>query len=208
MRRLVPHVVREYGIDQVIDIGSGFPLRPDVVELAQSVKPLAQVLSVDNDPVVMAHNRALMVGTRLGGTGFIEADIRDPDAILNDDTTTKTLDLKKPVLLVVAAVLHFLREEDDPYGCMAKLIDGLPSGSVVVVTHADETFMTNEFGQPNSYHGGFQARNRLQVAKFFDGLEMLDPGLASVVDWLPDSEPQPGSSAAEAACYGGAARKR
>ena len=207
VHRIVPHLVLKYDVGQIIDVGTGFPVSPNVVELAQSVDPRARIVCIDSDPMVMAHNRALIVGTHQGSVAHIEADIRDPDAILNNSAMTKTLDLTKPVLLVVAAVLHFLSETDNPYGCLVKLVDGLPSGSYIVLTHAGETFMTNNFDDADSYHGGFQARNRSQVAKFFDGLDMVDPGLVSVVDWLPDDEPQPLVAARDAAVYAGVARK-
>jgi S-adenosyl methyltransferase len=207
MQRAVAFLAREMGIRQFLDIGSGIPMRGDVHEIAQAIAAESRVVYVDSDPLVMTHARALTVSTPAGAIAYIEADLRDPDKILDDPGLRDTLNLRQPIALLLIAVLHFLTDQDDPYPLVARLINALPSGSVVVVSHGEETLnaAVDRAGR-NAGHGAFQPRTSDEVARFLAGLELLAPGLVSIVDWRPDDDPNPAASAADTTAYGAVAR--
>jgi S-adenosyl methyltransferase len=207
MQRAVAFLAREIGIRQFLDVGSGIPMPGDVHEIAQAIAADSRVVYVDNDPLVIVHARALRDSTPEGALAYIEADLRDPDTILEAPELRDTLDLHQPVALLFIAVLHFLTEQDDPHAKVARLISALPPGSVVVISHADQT-LNDAVARagPNAGHGAFQPRTSHQVARFLTGLELLEPGLVSIVDWRPDDHPQPEASASAAAAYGAMAR--
>lgn len=211
MRRVVAFLT-EAGIDQFLDIGTGIPTSPNVHEVAQAINPEARIVYVDNDPLVMVHARALMVSATTGTTDYVRADLRSAKAILDDPALRNTLDLSRPVGLLLIAVLHFLGDGDDPYGQVAHLVQAMPSGSFLALSHAtfdplpptvvDQlTPLTN----PTAGHGTFQPRTRDEVARFLDGLNVVEPGLVPIVDWQPEREPQPQASVEDTAVYGAVA---
>jgi len=135
--RSVRYLAGEAGIRQFLDIGTGIPTSPNVHEVAQAAAPDARVVYVDNDPIVLAHARALLKSQDVGETAFILADLRQPQAIIDDPTLGATLDLTEPVALLMVAVLMYFRDSEDPnpYGMVATLLDRLPSGSYLAVSH-------------------------------------------------------------------------
>jgi hypothetical protein len=208
LQRVVAHLAKA-GIRQFLDIGTGIPTRPNVHEVAQRIAPASRIVYVDNDPLIMVHARALMSSEREGATAYVQADLRDPDAILADPGLRDTLDLREPVGLLLIAILHFLEDADDPYALVARLIAALPPGSFVALSHV--TF--DPLPAPTVSHlqaltasgradGPFRARTRDEVARFVDGLTLAEPGLVSIVDWHPQEEPGPSASAADTAVYG------
>ena len=138
--RVVRYLAGEAGIRQFLDIGTGLPAVGNTHEVAQGIAPDARVLYVDNDPIVLAHARALMTSHPAGTTAFIQADLRESQAILTDTALAATLDLRQPVALMLVAVLMYFRDEEDPRGMVAPLVDALPSGSYVVITHPTADF--------------------------------------------------------------------
>ncbi|WP_067484048.1 SAM-dependent methyltransferase [Actinomadura hibisca] len=193
MRRAVTYLAGEAGIDQFLDIGTGLPSAGNVHEVAQSILPSARIVYVDNDPIVLVHARALLTSSAAGATAYLDADLRDPDRILADPALAATLDFDRPVVLMLVAIMHFMTDEDDPYGVFARLVGSLPSGSHVVMTHATGDYLTPEQYTENveaNVRSGvpFRLRSREEFARFFDGLELLDPGVTSVVEWRPDEE--------------------
>ncbi|GAA2494065.1 SAM-dependent methyltransferase [Winogradskya humida] len=192
MRRAVKHF-SERGFDQFLDIGCGIPVSPTVHEIAKD----ARVVYADNDPLVMAHSRALRTGDFVS---YIEADLRDPDTILADPAL-EIFDFTRPIVLLLVAVVHFLTDDDDPYGNVAKLIGALPPGSIVVLSSGDETLHQFD-GTADSANGRFRARSKDEVLRFVDGLDISEPGIRSVVEWFPEVEPVPESSAVEVSAYG------
>lgn len=184
------------GVRQFIDIGTGIPSANNVHEVAQSIAPDSRVLYVDNDPVVLAHARALMTSTPQGATAFIPADLREPGAILADPLLQQTLDLAQPVGLLLIGILHHLHDEDDPHGIVAHLLDALAAGSHLVLTQPTADFdaqamaamaaTAEESGIP------YVPRSRAETAAFFAGSDLVDPGLVPIPAWNPLGD-RPGS---------------
>lgn len=214
-RRFLGRVVRflaaEAGIRQFLDIGSGLPTSANVHEIAQAVDPSCRVVYVDNDPMVLAHARALLASAPEGRTAYIQADLRSPLDILSSPVARSVLDFSQPVALILIAVLHFLRDEDKPEAVISTLLDALPSGSYLAASH-----MTLEHA-PEAVGGGqrayleagipMHARDCDEFAPLaFSGLELVPPGVVLVSEWRPDS-PGPRPIPAEVSCYGGVARK-
>ncbi|MFL6053087.1 MAG: SAM-dependent methyltransferase [Actinoallomurus sp.] len=191
LRRAVSHLVRDLGMDQFLDIGTGLPSAGNVHEVAQGIDPRARIVYVDNDPIVLAHARALLTSTPEGATAYLDADLRDPEKILAQPDLSRTLDLTRPVVLMMVAVLHFITDEEDPYDLVRTLVGALPSGSLVVLTHGTSDHLTPEelaeSDEANKRSGvPFRLRTSEEFARFFTGLDLLDPGITSVVDWRPD----------------------
>ncbi|MGW1028714.1 SAM-dependent methyltransferase [Streptomyces sp. NPDC002577] len=189
MRRAVGNLAGEAGIRQFLDIGTGLPTAQNVHQIAQGVAPDSRVVYVDNDPVVLAHARALLSSSPEGRTDYIDADLRDPAAIVR--AAAETLDFDRPIALVLAAVLHFI-EDEEATEVLKRLVEILPSGSHVVLSHltADlnpekiikvaETFQERGFT--------FVLRTKEEIERFLtdNGLQPVEPGLVPVHHWRPD----------------------
>jgi hypothetical protein len=208
LHRAVAFLSAAAGIRQFLDIGTGIPTSPNVQELAQLIAPAARVAYVDNDPMVVAHGRGRTASTPEGAVTYIQADLRKPGTILDNPALTSTLDLTQPVALLLIAVLHFLGDRDDPYGAVADLIAALPPGSFVAVSHA--TFdplpaatikRLAPLIEPGAGHGLFRPRSRDEVARFLNGLELVDPGLVPAVQWRPNNAPKPEASVEDSIAY-------
>jgi hypothetical protein len=207
MRRAATRLARE-GIRQFLDIGTGIPTSPNLHEVVQGIDPACRIVCVDNDDLVMVHDRALLVSSPEGAVKYIHEDLRDPHAILQDPLLRATLNFAEPIALVLIAVLHFLTDDDNPYGCVARLIEALPAGSVIVLSHVDESAARFNSDSAESSHGKFRARTASEIARFIEPLEPDEPGLVSIVDWYPGDEPKPEASASDTCMYGVIARKR
>jgi hypothetical protein len=195
--RVVSHLAEREGIRQFLDIGAGLPAANNVHEVAQAVDPRSRVVYVDNDPVVLAHARALLQGTREGATAYIDADVRRPSAILDDPDLRATLDMTRPVALTLMAIMHFVSDAERPREIIAQLRDALPPGSFVVITHATSDHLSPDRREASvraNQRAGvqFQLRTSEEFAPFFDGLDLLEPGITSVVRWRPPVEPPEG----------------
>lgn len=210
MRRAVDHLVREVGIRQFLDIGTGLPAQGNVHEVSQAIAPDSRVVYVDNDPIVLAHARALLTSHSAGRTAFIGADIRRPAAILDDPALRMTLDLDQPVALMLVAILMLVSDADDAYGNVSALIGSLPSGSHVVVSHPTADFNADAMAGvvAASARSGltFVPRDRAGIEAFFGGLELLEPGVVPVLEWRPELWP-PVRDPRNAYYWAGVARK-
>ncbi|MFD7733338.1 SAM-dependent methyltransferase [Kitasatospora phosalacinea] len=200
----------EQGVRQFLDIGTGIPSAGNTHEIAQAVDPAAKVAYLDNDPIVLVHGRALLAGSRPGTVSVLQADLREPKAILADPAVRELLDLEQPVALQLFAILHFIDDADDPYAIVRTLVDALPSGSYLALSHATGDFVPPEDAArgPAVYRSAtaqLSMRSREQVLRFFDGLELLDPGLVTAPLWRPDQDPQ--DTDHEVAIWAGVARK-
>jgi hypothetical protein len=199
----------ERGIDQYLDIGTGIPAPGNTHEVAQSGVPGARTVYVDNDPIVLTHARALLTSGPTGANSYLDADLRDPQAILAHPDLAATLDLSRPVALMLVAVLHFIRDDEDPAGIVRRLTGALPSGSYVVATHSTWEYQSPEavaqLTASNS-DGRFTPRTGAQLADLLDGLEIVEPGLVSVSRWRAGDAPQPRPSVRDVSCNGVVAR--
>jgi hypothetical protein len=175
------------GIDQFLDIGTGLPTQGNVHEIARESQPDASVVYVDNDPMVVVHARALVATDER--TAIIEADVRDPDAILGAPEVRRLIDFERPVCVLFVAVLHFLPDEDDPGALVRRFVEPLPSGSHVILSHAAAEERRNErVGETyraESASAALVARTREQVAALLDGLTIIEPGVVPLHEWRP-----------------------
>jgi S-adenosyl methyltransferase len=211
LHRTVSYLAAEAGIRQFLDIGTGLPTASNVHEVAQGIAPQSRVVYVDNDPMVLAHARALLTSSPQGRTAYIDADLRKPEAILSHPATRDVLDLSQPVALTMLATLHLVQDEDNPAQILATFLDALAPGSYFVATHITMEHATAAVaaGQRTLRTAGVsaQARDSGEFARLaFDGLELVPPGVVLVTDWRPvGAGPRP--SADEVNIYGGMARK-
>ncbi|CAL2068092.1 MULTISPECIES: SAM-dependent methyltransferase [Streptomyces] len=206
--RAVRHLVEEAGIRQFLDVGTGLPTADNTHEVAQRIAPDSRIVYVDNDPLVLAHARALLTSTPEGRTDYLDEDLRNVDAIL--EHASKTLDFSEPVALILLGVVIFIGEDDEAYGLVRTLMDRLPAGSHLVLSHTvthpsmpdvDEAVkFWNEHGTPK-----LTQRTPADVARFFDGFQLLEPGVVSCSRWRPEHDN--GAEPEEVAMFGGVARK-
>jgi hypothetical protein len=215
LRRAVRFLTREAGIRQFIDLGSGLPTQGNVHEIAQAVAPDARVVYVDNDAMVVTHSRALLAGNN---TVAIQADLREPDGILGHPEVRELIDFSQPVALLLMAILHFISDDEDPFGIVARFRDALPAGSYLAISHgtrdipARPDMSAEEMAEMGAkveqlYQlttASLVTRTRAQVERFFDGVELVDPGLVEIQLWRPDEQDPllPGGF------YGGVGRTR
>ncbi|WP_049572801.1 SAM-dependent methyltransferase [Nonomuraea sp. SBT364] len=197
LRRTVRHMAREAGIRQFLDIGSGLPTQGNVHEVAQQAAPEARVVYVDHDPIVLVHGRALLAVN--ASTTVIEADIREPEAILAHPDIKGLIDFSQPVGLLLFAILHHLADDEDPGGIVARLMAGLAPGSHLVISHfhnpgqahpkvSEQAFSAEKIF--NETLGTGRWRTREEILAYFDGLELLEPGLVPLPEWRPDADEQ------------------
>ena len=193
--RAVRYLAAEAGIRQFLDIGTGIPTSPNVHEVAQAVAPGTRVVYVDNDPIVLAHARALLTSQDAGETAFIMADLRQPKSILDHPTLAATLDLSQPVAVMLVAVLMYFRDSDDPnpFEMVATVMEPMPSGSYLAVTHPTPDFNPEETARAVAAAEAagitLVPRGQAEIARFFSGLDLVDPGVAPVLSWRPDEPP-------------------
>jgi hypothetical protein len=191
LARAVRFLASECGVRQFLDIGTGLPTVNNTHQVAQDAAPDARIVYVDNDPMVLAHARALLTSTSEGGTAYLDADLRDTPAILRE--ASEVLDFTAPVALFLLIVLHLIPDADDPYGIVARLMDAAPSGSYLVLAHPASDIragqmqeMTRRVNQ-RMRGPGATMRDQAAVARFFDGLDLLEPGIVQPQQWRPDS---------------------
>jgi hypothetical protein len=212
LRRAVTYLTEEAGVRQFLDIGTGIPATGNVHEVAQSIAPDCRIVYVDNDPIVLAHAHRLLSGSETGVTAYIHADLREPDTIFGHPDVHATLDLTQPVALMLIAVMHFIRDADDPYGYLMRLVEGLPPGSYVAISHATADFLSPELGNDiiqrvnTGSRDDAQFRDRAAFAQFFNGMELIPPGIEPISDWRSELPPDKRPSAADALHYGAVAR--
>jgi hypothetical protein len=215
LRRAVSFLVKEAGIRQFLDIGTGIPSADNVHEVAQSIAPDARVVYADNDPIVLAHARRLLATAPGGATAYIHADVREPAAILDHLELRWTIDLHRPTALMLLSVAHFVMDADDPYGHIAKLTAALAPGSYLVMSHATLDFMSAAgHNAVDDWHererdrtrDPFRPRTKAEFARFFEGMELVAPGITPVSEWRNDAPEQDRPAAADTMAYAAVAR--
>ncbi|RJL32852.1 SAM-dependent methyltransferase [Bailinhaonella thermotolerans] len=209
LRRAVRYLVGEAGIRQFLDIGSGLPTAGNVHEIAHEIDPDTRVVYVDNDPIVLVHGRALLADNKT--TVVVQADARRPREILEHEATREMLDLDRPVAVLLAGLLHHIEDQDDPKGIAAELRDAVPSGSHLLITHfcdpGDDPLTDPMRAALRAKMSGFVDRRREVIAEFFEGLEMVSPGLVHLHEWRPDAEAQEQDHPLQRFMVAGLARK-
>jgi S-adenosyl methyltransferase len=197
LRRAVRFLASEAGIRQFIDLGSGLPTQGNVHEIAQAEAPDARVVYVDNDAMVVAHSRALLAGDN---TVAVQADLREPDTILAHPDVRQLIDFDRPIALLLMAILHFFPDGEDPLGIVAQYRDALPAGSHVVISHGTRDIPARPDMSPEEMAemgakverlyqlttASLATRTRAEVERFFDGFDLLDPGVVEIQRWRPD----------------------
>ena len=210
MHRAVRYLAGEVGIRQFLDIGTGIPTSPNLHEIAQQVAPDTRVVYADNDPIVLVHARALLASSAEGRTAYLDADIRNVEAILTSAELRGTIDLTQPVVLSLLAILQFIPDSDDPHGLVQRLLRELPTGSYLVLSNPTVDFSPVDGERAAQIYRSrgvtFEPRDRAEVASFFEGLDLVEPGIQPVHRWRADSA-VPDLTDAEVSIYGGVARK-
>ncbi len=194
--RAVRYLAAEAGIRQFLDIGTGIPTAGNTHEVAQSVAPDSRVVYVDYDPVVLAHARALLTSSEAGATEYIDADLRDTGTILGQ--AGKLLDFTRPVSVTLLGILHAIPDSDDPHAIVATLMAAVPPGSYLAISHLGSDLFGKE--RTESIQGAFGGkmqqrltwRSREEVARFFEGTDLVEPGLVRLEEWRPDTAPDDG----------------
>ncbi|WP_373293679.1 SAM-dependent methyltransferase [Actinomadura livida] len=210
--RGVRYLAAEAGIRQFLDIGTGIPTSPNVHEAAQGITPEARIAYVDNDPIVLAHARALMVSDPRGNVGYLDADIRAPEAIVGSDLVRKVLDFDEPIALILSAILHFIPDEERPAEIVRTFVEALPPGSYVLASHVTPEHEPRLRPASAGYRDD-GVRTRPRTAAEFErlvfagrGLELVPPGVVLVSRWRRDPDEPPAPSPAEVSAYGGLAK--
>jgi hypothetical protein len=208
LNRVVRYLSSQAGIRQFLDIGTGIPISDSVHQLAQSIAPETRVVYVDNDPIVLSHARALPAPPTAGHTAYLDADVRDPARILAG--ATKELDTEQPVAVLLLAVLHHVPDSWGPAAILRELLDGLPSGSYIALSHVTPEYAPAAVARAAAAYerNGLpcEVRTRERLAELLSGLRLVEPGIVPVSEWHPIGEgPRP--TAAESSCLGMLARK-
>jgi S-adenosyl methyltransferase len=203
LARTVHYLAGTAGLRQFLDIGTGIPTANNTHQVAQSVAPECRIVYVDNDPVVLSHARALLAGS----SDYIDADLRNTQTIL--DGAARTLDFSQPVAVMLIAVLHLIGDEDDPRGIVARLMDAVPPGSYLALSHVASDIEPEKMAEMGRRLNRLLAqkgtyRSRAEVERFFEGLEMVEPGVVPVPQWRPSTEME---ASTPAAMWGGVGRK-
>ncbi len=213
MHRAARYLAEKAGVRQFLDIGTGIPTPPNLHEVVQAIEPRCRVVYADNDPIVLTHSRALHTSHPDGRTAYVHGDLCHPEDILANPELTGTLDLSQPVALTLVAVLHWLPKECDPYLIVGRLLDALPGGSFLALTHVTDDFerkaleeIAEDFRRTGST---VRTRSKAEVADFFAGLELAEPGIEVVHRWRPDAGDIEADSLSptDVPLYGAVARK-
>ena len=207
LARTVRYLAGEEGIRQFLDIGTGIPTANNTHEVAQSVAPDSRVVYVDNDPVVLSHARALLTSQPEGATDYIDADLRDTQKILAQ--AARTLDFSRPVAVMLIAIMHAVEDDDDPYALVATLMEAVPPGSYLALSHVASDIVPAQAADMirrlnRLMYEKTTPRRRADVARFFDGLGLVEPGVVRVQQWRPDTETE---ATTPSNMWGGVGRK-
>ena len=191
LARAVRYLTGEAGVRQFLDIGTGIPAADNTHQVAQREAPDSRIVYVDNDPIVLLHAQALLKSTPQGACDYIQADLREPDEILA--RAAKTLDFSEPMALMLLAILQFIGDSDDPCALVSRLVAAMPSGSYLVLAHPTDDFNPNRQGESIQRYNERVAdqatlRGHDETARFFEGLELVEPGLVTSSKWQPDSD--------------------
>ncbi len=207
LARAVRFLAAEAGVRQFLDIGTGIPAANNIHEVAQSVASSSRVVYVDYDPVVLLHAQALLTSSPQGAIDYIDADLRDPQTILS--LAARTLDFSRPVAVMLISIMHLMGDQDDPYGIVRQLMAAVPAGSYLALSQAASDIEAEQTAEAARRYNRLaretlRQRSHAEVLRFFDGLDLVEPGLVAVPRWRPASELE---ARAKSAIWGGLGRK-
>ncbi|MFD4502591.1 SAM-dependent methyltransferase [Streptomyces sp. NPDC058457] len=209
LRRNIAYLVSEAGIRQFLDVGTGLPTAQNTHEVAQGLAPEARIVYVDNDPMVLAHARTLLYSSKEGATAYVDANVTDPERILV--AAAKTLDFGRPTALILSNILGHVADYDQARSIVATLMEALPSGSYLSVNDGsrgiDPVFEQAQDAYNNSGAVPYNLRGIDEITAFFDGLELVEPGVVSVTEWRPEAGEGGSGTPEVVAEHGGLARK-
>jgi hypothetical protein len=206
LARTVRYVAGEAGIRQFLDVGTGLPVADNTHEVAQRVAPESRIVYVDNDPLVLVHAQALLTSRPEGACAYVDADARDTRKVL--DAAARTLDFSRPVSLMLVGILGHVSDDDEARSIVRQLVDALPPGSYLTLSDGANTSKVREEAHQRYAQTGavpYHLRSPEQIRAFFDGLELLEPGIVPVSQWRPD--PSPFGPPRHVDTFGGVARK-
>jgi hypothetical protein len=193
LERAVQYLTAEVDIRGFLDIGTGLPSANNTHEVAQSIAPESRIAYVDNDPIVLMHAEALLTSSDPGATGYFEADLRDPGNILRE--SAKLLDFSRPVAIMLIGIMHFIWDDDGPYEIVKTLLDAVPSGSYLAMSHMASDLYPEEMAefarvlnQQTKASGRGYHRSHAEVSRFFEGLDVVEPGIVQITKWRPRTE--------------------
>jgi hypothetical protein len=193
LRRAVRYLPGEQGIRQFLDIGTGLPTNDNTHQIAQEIAPESRIVHVDNDPIVLSHARALLHSTKEGVTSYVDADARDTETILRE--AAQVLDFSEPIAVMALLILQYIPDSDNPRRVVSAIMDAMPSGSYLTVTDTTRDIDADQGAavtqRLNERMGSTQLtmRTREEIARYFDGLDLVEPGRVSLPHWRPVTEP-------------------
>jgi len=208
LSRAIRYLVIKAGVRQFLDIGTGLPTADNTHEIAQRLNPACRIVYVDNDPLVLAHARALLTSTPEGVTDYVDADLHDPDAIL--DAAANTLDFSVPIALILSGIMGHIADNGGPHAIVRRLMDRLPSGSYLMLQDGTTVSQANA-DAPEDYNSSgaipYHLRASEEIVRYFDGLDVVEPGVIPIQQWRPDPG-EPAEPFADVNTFGGIGRKR
>jgi hypothetical protein len=209
--RAVRHLAAEAGIRQFLDVGAGLPTEQNVHQVAQRHAPSSRIVYVDRDPIVLVYAQHLLASTSEGATSYINGDLHDAQNILL--RAESTLDFTEPVAVLMFTILHNVLDADDPWGIVHELMAAMPSGSHLAISHLTGDFSPKEMAEgkevlDREMHEPFILRTRDQILRFFDGTDLVDPGLVNINRWRPDDAIPAAPNEFPPPIYGAVGRKR
>ena len=190
--RVITYLVTEAGIRQFLDVGTGLPTANNTHQVAQQIAPESRIVYVDNDPMVLVHARALLTSSPQGATAYIDADLRDSPHIMSE--AARTLDFAKPISLMLSGIMGHVEDDDEAHACVRRLVEALPSGSYLAMvdgTDDDEDAVRSMELYKDSGAVPYHLRSPAAFAGFFDGLDLVEPGIVAPASWRADSAAQP-----------------
>jgi len=208
LARAIKYLVTEAGVGQFLDIGTGLPTADNTHEIAQRLDPACRIVYVDNDPLVLAHARALLTSTPEGVTDYVDADLHDPDKIL--DGAAKILDFSAPIALILSGIMGHIADDEGPHAIVSRLMDRLPAGSYLMLQDGTTVSQANADALEDYNESGaipYNLRTPEEIVRYFDGLDVVEPGVVPIQTWRPDPGAEPAGPLVDVNTFGGIGRK-
>jgi hypothetical protein len=190
LTRVIGYLVDEAGVRQFLDVGTGLPTVDNTHQVAQRIAPECRIVYVDNDPLVLVHARALLTSSPEGASEYVDADLHDTARIVSE--AARALDFTEPIALILNGIMGHVEDDDEAHACVRRLLDALPSGSYLALSDGTDTNPASVRSMAFYKNSGaipYHLRSPAQVVAFFDGLDLVEPGIVALEDWHPDAPP-------------------